>query len=195
MSNRADLKLNQSLHDAYLNSFRKSTFFGSQILNIGTVLILLWLGFSGNQGVAIGIGIVWMIFGYLCWTLFEYLTHRFVFHEDAYLNHKIRYLLHGIHHAKPHDTLLIPFYIRIPLLILLFGAFYLLFGSYTFLVYGGFILGFTCYSILHYLIHTIPAPKSLEKIWNHHLSHHYSTPDKAFGTTTLLWDRMFNTSP
>ncbi|MDZ7659917.1 sterol desaturase family protein [Fodinibius sp.] len=31
--------------------------------------------------------------------------------------------------------------------------------------------------------------------YRHHTLHHYKYPDKAFGVSTTLWDRVFGTMP
>ena len=72
---------------------------------------------------------------------------------------------------------------------------YVLFGLKGAFVTSGLTIGYTFYSCLHYSIHIYSAQKFLQPLWTHHLLHHYQQPDKAFGVTTRLWDRIFGSMP
>ena len=137
--------------------------------------------------------------GILSWSFIEYLMHRFFFHVilDSKLLRKIYYALHGVHHDYPLDekrTLMPPLPGLIFALIYL-GIFYLILGHIAFYFVGGVAIGYLTYSSLHHAIHLYKAPKILQKLWTHHLLHHYQEPDKAFGVTSTLWDRIFMTMP
>ena len=43
--------------------------------------------------------------GFLAFTLFEYLMHRFIFHMGTYtrIRAKVQYMIHGVHHEFPRD--------------------------------------------------------------------------------------------
>jgi sterol desaturase/sphingolipid hydroxylase (fatty acid hydroxylase superfamily) len=68
-------------------------------------------------------------------------------------------------------------------------------GVYTWAFFPGFFLGYLLYSFLHRATHVAKPPKRFKNIWRHHSLHHYKYPDKAFGVSTSLWDRVFGTMP
>lgn len=137
--------------------------------------------------------------GLFSWTLGEYLLHRFVYHKikDASYDSGMQYLFHGIHHEYPNDasrTVLPP----VPSLIIaaiLFGVFYLAMGIYAFVIGPGFVIGYSLYMSLHYVIHTAKPWKKWDFWWRHHNIHHYQQHDRAFGVSSSLWDHIFGTMP
>lgn len=140
--------------------------------------------------------------GWLLWTFTEYWVHRYVYHVKT--NKKwllrIQHAGHGIHHQYPKDPtrLAMP---PLPALILLsafYGLFWIFLRSYTIAFFPGFLFGYLSYISLHYAQHRLSPPKfgPWNKLWKYHLLHHYRFPeDKAFGVSTLLWDRVFGTLP
>ncbi len=137
--------------------------------------------------------------GYFLWTLAEYLLHRFLFHwvNDLKVVQKFHYAMHGYHHSTPndHNRLFMP-PVPVTLFVLaFFGLFYLFSGSYAWFILPGFELGYLTYALCHYLVHTNPKSKYVERLSHHHILHHYKFPDKAFGVSTRFWDRIFGTMP
>jgi sterol desaturase/sphingolipid hydroxylase (fatty acid hydroxylase superfamily) len=139
------------------------------------------------------------ILGLFFWTFAEYAMHRYLFHFVSELNfiRRLKYIFHGIHHEFPREekrTLMPP----IPGLVIVSIYFllgYVLIGMNGAYAISGFVLGYTFYSCLHYSIHIFTAPKFLQHLWTHHLIHHYQQPEKAFGVTTRVWDRVFHSMP
>ena len=142
----------------------------------------------------------------LVWTFAEYFLHRYLFHLDEYIKNpklagfarKAAWIMHGVHHEYPHDKerLFMPPIPSLILATLLFSLFYLLLGKYVFAFFPGFVLAYLMYATTHYLIHAIPQPpKRFRKLWRHHLLHHYKCPDKAFGVSSMFWDKVFGTVP
>ena len=144
------------------------------------------------------------IFGVLFWTLAEYLLHRFVFHwiTEAKWSQRFHFILHGSHHNYPRDKgrLLMP---PVPGLILasfLFFVFYCVFwllgiSQLTFGFFPGFFSGYLMYSFVHRAIHVNRPPKRFKHIWHHHNLHHFKYPNKAFGVSSIFWDKVFGTMP
>jgi sterol desaturase/sphingolipid hydroxylase (fatty acid hydroxylase superfamily) len=137
--------------------------------------------------------------GIFFWTLAEYFLHRHLFHiksEQPWVK-AFHFAMHGYHHEVPHDAnrLFMP---PVPALLFL-AVFWLLFygflGDGVWFFLPGFELGYLMYSIVHYSVHTRKAPKGFEKLWHHHMIHHYKEPEKAFGVSSTMWDRMFRTMP
>jgi sterol desaturase/sphingolipid hydroxylase (fatty acid hydroxylase superfamily) len=115
--------------------------------------------------------------GALAWTLAEYLTHRFVLHAIAPVQH-------GIHHARPQDTIDKVFW----QVWLAFAVVDLIVGG---AVLAGVLVAYAWYLFVHYCAHHNPAllPASLLK---HHLVHHRFA-NRNYGVTTKCWDRIFGT--
>lgn len=141
---------------------------------------------------------IFFIVGMFCWTLTEYILHRFLFHMigESERAQRIIYVMHGNHHHFPRDKerLFMP---PVPSLIMasvLFSLFYFLMGKYVFIFYPGFILGYLMYGTMHYAIHAWNPPfKWMKPLWRNHHLHHYKNEGKGYGVSTTLWDRVFGT--
>jgi sterol desaturase/sphingolipid hydroxylase (fatty acid hydroxylase superfamily) len=115
--------------------------------------------------------------GLMAWTLVEYVTHRFVLHAVAPVQH-------GIHHARPQDAIDKVFW----QIWLAFVVLYLISGG---TILAGALVAYAWYLFVHYSAHHNPAilPPSLLK---HHHDHHRFA-NRNYGVTTTLWDRVFKT--
>lgn len=140
----------------------------------------------------------YFILGIFIWTFVEYVMHRFVFHyvpADKPWAQRIHFIFHGVHHDYPSDAkrLVLPPSVSIPLATL----FYFLFRAilpvnYIFAFFPGFILGYLFYDLSHYAIHHFNFKGSIwKKIKQHHMLHHYQDPDKGYGVSSPLWDKVF----
>lgn len=144
----------------------------------------------------------WWLFplGLFTWTLIEYCLHRFAFHFPAKnrAEKKVVYTIHLVHHHYPNDhhRLFQPPIVNLFLASLFMGAGYLLLGSNAFIFVPALIMGYMLYSFTHYSIHKFKPPfRFMKPVWRHHILHHYRYPEKAFGVSTFLWDRLFGTMP
>ena len=141
---------------------------------------------------------IFFLVGMFCWTLVEYVLHRFVFHMigESERAQRIIYVMHGNHHHFPRDKerLFMP---PVPSLIIasiLFSVFYSLMGKYVFMFFPGFILGYLMYGTMHYAIHAWNPPfRWMKPLWRNHHLHHYKNEGKGYGVSTTLWDRVFGT--
>ena len=136
--------------------------------------------------------------GILCWTLFEYLMHRFAFHYVAHnpRTQRIIYIIHANHHEYPRDKerLFMPPAPSIIIAALMFILQYLLMGNSVFSFFPGFLLGYLLYGTMHYAIHAWNPPfKWMKPLWRNHHLHHYKEQEKGFGVSTTIWDRLFGT--
>jgi 4-hydroxysphinganine ceramide fatty acyl 2-hydroxylase len=138
------------------------------------------------------------VFGIFVWTFVEYIMHRFVFHfapPGKPWAQRMHFIFHGVHHDYPSDAkrLVLPPSVSIPLATI----FYFLFKAilpvdYIFGFFPGFILGYLFYDLSHYAIHHFNFKGSLwKKIKQHHMLHHYQDPDKGYGVSSPLWDKIF----
>ena len=140
------------------------------------------------------------LFGFLSWTLMEYLLHRFFMHfvNDNKVVQRFHYMIHGVHHHYPKDEgrLFMPPLPGYIINTVLFGVFYLLMGPLAFVFFPGMQAGYLCYVFTHYAIHRYKRPKAwYGYIWDHHNTHHFRHPDKAFGVSSPVWDFIFGTMP
>ena len=115
--------------------------------------------------------------GGVAWTLAEYITHRFVLHAIAPVQH-------GIHHAHPKDGIDKIFW-------QIWVAFVVVYMTTGGAVLAGALVAYAWYLFVHYCAHRDFAilPASLLK---HHLDHHRFA-NRNFGVTTKFWDRVFGT--
>ncbi|MDP9078529.1 MAG: sterol desaturase family protein [Bacteroidota bacterium] len=138
------------------------------------------------------------VFGLFVWTLVEYIMHRFVFHyepADKPWAQRMHFIFHGVHHDYPSDAkrLVLPPSVSIPLA----TGFYFLFNAilptnYIWGFFPAFILGYLFYDISHYAIHHFNFKGNIwKKIKQHHMLHHYQDPDKGYGVSSPLWDKIF----
>lgn len=154
------------------------------------------------KAVEVQMGILYFIemfaLGLFIWTLVEYIMHRFVFHyapPDKPWAQRLHFIFHGVHHDYPSDAkrLVLPPSVSIPLA----TGFYFLFHAILPVnaIYGffpAFILGYLFYDISHYAIHHFNFKGAIwKKIKQHHMLHHYQDPDKGYGVSSPLWDKIF----
>jgi sterol desaturase/sphingolipid hydroxylase (fatty acid hydroxylase superfamily) len=111
---------------------------------------------------------------------------------------RLHFLVHGIHHAYPRDStrLVMPPLVSLPLA----GLFYLMFkgliAPFHQPVWVGFVAGYVGYDMIHYAVHHMNLTSKLGRhLKKHHMHHHFVNPDRAFGVSNPLWDRIFATLP
>ncbi len=168
------------------------------LLNIISAGSLYW-GFTRtniNGLTIIGLFLTGMLF----WTFFEYIVHRYVWHmnTDTDFRKKLQYNMHGIHHEYPRDKdrLALPPLISLTIAIILLFLYRLIFGSFAFGFFSGFVTGYTCYLSIHYIVHAYQPPKNFMKaLWINHGIHHYKDDEHAFGVSSPLWDMILGTMP
>ncbi|MDN3644175.1 sterol desaturase family protein [Lutimonas halocynthiae] len=191
----------------FKNSFLESltkTSVKQNILVYGMIVVLLIYNAIFIQEIAPLMFMGLFVFALFFWTLAEYLLHRYVFHwisENKFVQ-RFHFVMHGSHHLYPRDSerLLMPPVPGIIMATILFSIFYLIFTMigyplYTWGFFPGFFLGYLLYSFLHRATHVVKPPKRFKYLWRHHSLHHYKYPDKAFGVSNTLWDRIFGTMP
>jgi len=167
---------------------------------VPVVLAMLYRSWSRNalSGASMG-GLVAAGIG--LWTLCEYTLHRWVFHwtNDTTRGRRIHFLIHGVHHDFPNDKdrLVMPLGASIPLGVLFFGGFYLLFGTAVAEpLFAGLVVGYMIYDGTHYAVHHFkPRTRVGRFIKRHHMRHHYMDPEGGFGVSSPLWDVIFHTMP
>jgi sterol desaturase/sphingolipid hydroxylase (fatty acid hydroxylase superfamily) len=145
--------------------------------------------------------------GVLLWSVSEYWLHRTLFHwiPETWWGPKLHFLLHGVHHQWHQDPyrLVMP-----PAISLTLGAiFYGIIAAVAWVAsllgvptgweigtFAGFILGYVTYDCTHYYVHHFrPTSKYMKRLRAHHMNHHHNDPDRKFGVSTMVWDRVFGT--
>ena len=106
-------------------------------------------------------------------------------------------MFHGVHHDYPNDSmrLVMPPSVSLPLAALFYLLFRLIMGPVNVApFFAGFLLGYLFYDITHYALHHFAIKK---KFWldlkQHHMKHHYKSPDEGFGVSQSWWDTVFRT--
>ncbi|QEC53016.1 fatty acid hydroxylase family protein [Anseongella ginsenosidimutans] len=133
-----------------------------------------------------------------CWTLFEYIAHRYVFHwiSDEPRMRRFAYVLHGNHHEYPRDRqrLFMPPVPSLLIVSVLFTLCYLAMRENAFVFFPGFVFGYLLYASMHYAIHAWAPPfKWMKPLWRNHHLHHYKNEELGFGVSSTLWDWVFQT--
>jgi 4-hydroxysphinganine ceramide fatty acyl 2-hydroxylase len=163
------------------------------------ILTLLVLNSYFGAVDSLGMGLAVYFGAVLCWTFFEYILHRYVFHfvYESKAGKRFHYIMHGYHHEYPRDAhrLFMPPTAGAMIAALFLGIFYLMMGGYAFVFTAGFVNGYLLYTMMHYSIHRFKPPHGLKNLWKHHALHHYKFNDRAFGVSSTLWDRIFGTMP
>jgi sterol desaturase/sphingolipid hydroxylase (fatty acid hydroxylase superfamily) len=174
------------------------------IIYVPVLAYFLWQ--AGVQHLSLGAGILAFLAGLIIWTISEYTLHRFVFHfhSDSPAVQRITFLFHGVHHKQPQEPtrLVMPPVISIPLALIFYGLFSLVFGSLLIMplsvgaAFAGFIVGYLAYDLTHYATHHFPMRSGAMKwLKRYHMQHHYKTPEMRFGVSSPLWDYVFGTMP
>jgi 4-hydroxysphinganine ceramide fatty acyl 2-hydroxylase len=144
------------------------------------------------------------VLGLFVWTLFEYVFHRFVFHCDEMIPDNRYFLMlhfftHAVHHYFPFDRLRLA--MPPALFTILATPTWCLFNLFVptqplLPFFSGIFVGFTFYDVIHFYLHH-GAEKSvvphIRRMRTYHAIHHYKEPDRGFGVTSKLWDRIFGT--
>jgi len=137
--------------------------------------------------------------GLLVWTFTEYALHRFVFHyvPKGRWGQRLHFIFHGVHHDFPNDRLrlVMPPSVSVPLALGFYFAFRALLPAVWLPpFFAAFLVGYLCYDMSHYAFHHMPLRHPLlKKMKQHHMRHHYQEPDKGYGVSSVLWDKLMHT--
>ncbi|MEY3565413.1 MAG: hypothetical protein RJA23_1583 [Bacteroidota bacterium] len=153
-----------------------------------------------TTSIPVGLGLAFSVLGLLAFTFVEYMMHKYFFHmePDTPLKDKLQYNVHGVHHDYPKDKdrLAMPPFVSAAYAAILYLVFNLLMGDFALYFLPGFLLGYSGYLGVHYVVHVYNPPKNFLKVlWVNHAIHHYKNPDSAFGVSSPLWDYLLGTLP
>lgn len=193
----------QVTHPRPKNSGTK-TLFSNPVLE--ALSITLWLTLSVFLGwyafthTDFSAGAITALFGagLFVFTLFEYVLHRYLYHLEPTTPRraKIQYTFHGVHHEFPKDKtrLAMPPALAVFVAAAFWGLFFLLMGEAAWAFFPGFLVGYSGYLAVHFIIHAYGPPKNgLRQLWVNHSVHHYRSDDHNYGVSSPLWDYVFGT--
>lgn len=161
------------------------------------VTLAFWQGLARGAGPLQSVGL-FAVF-YVAWTLTEYWLHRMFFHwvPATTWGPRLHFLVHGVHHDYPNDKyrLVLPPAVSIVLAAMFFGLYWLMLGPVlVFPAWSGFVFGYVVYDCTHYAIHHFrPRTTLWKRLRAHHMNHHHNRPDRKFGVSSMVWDRVFRT--
>ena len=163
------------------------------------VVVMAWLaldrGYSATAILALAAA------GVAIWTLSEYWLHRLLFHWQPSFRggDRLHFMIHGVHHDHPNDKLrlVMPPAASIPLALIFFGAFVLVFGTpLAYPLFAGLIIGYLIYDYMHYYLHhAVPRTKLGKRLREQHMRHHFQDHRYGYGVSSPIWDVVFRTLP
>jgi dihydroceramide fatty acyl 2-hydroxylase len=145
-----------------------------------------------------------MVVGFIAWTAFEYLVHRWAFHQtghpvllwiykNAHMPHHRARRMEDDNHRALHPAIAIPALLPHYAIGLWLGAD--LYVAAT----AGFAIGYCAYELIHYLFHGTDFPHRWSQVgwvqrrFRAHQVHHFANAQRNFGFTLLIWDHLFGT--
>jgi len=152
----------------------------------------------GSRGLSVVATAGLFVLGLLIWTLVEYAMHRYLFHYEpkSRWGKRIHFFVHGAHHDYPQDAsrLVAPPAFSVPVALIFYGLFFVVFGRLAPGTFAGFIFGYLCYDMIHYATHHF-AMKRGAGLWlkQYHMRHHYKDDHHGYGVSSPLWDYVFGT--
>ena len=132
--------------------------------------------------------------GWLTFTFFEYIAHRFWMHGKEKKDPGKSLEQHMHHHRHPTE-LKITTGMRNKLLFinfLLIAIAAWLNNYFTF--FAGLFFGFVYYCFMHVFLHKPWAKKIFPRLQSSHIHHHCKYPDRCFSSCLTWWDRLFRTN-
>ncbi|MBJ80732.1 MAG: hypothetical protein CMH60_05375 [Myxococcales bacterium] len=146
--------------------------------------------------------LLWILPGYLSWTLFEYLGHRYIEHRPMVGKKVPAWVVAWSAHAEHHNhtEVLDDVFDLYQSGIIVLGAaalFMFLSGNMvtTCALHTGFILGYLGYEWIHIGGHcpVLGKTKLFDFLSRNHQRHHHINETGFYGTSGPLWDIVFRT--
>lgn len=131
------------------------------------------------------------VVGLACWTLAEYVLHRYALHHLPWFSDQ-----HTAHHEEPRAMIASPTVFSFVFFYLVgFVPVWLLFGFYVSLGwFAGFLTGYVMFGAVHEMVHHSQNQSAIMRYWKRlHAIHHHGNSDRNFGVITGFWDHVFGT--
>ncbi|MCE9598153.1 MAG: sterol desaturase family protein [Spirochaetia bacterium] len=167
----------------------KWNYVASFIADTIAVFALMLTVYFTYRGEAAGWYLLAMVAGIVTWTLYEYVFHRWIFHGSTPLAAG-----HSKHHNDVDRLLSMPFLTGPAIYAVIFFSLRILVNDGLAAAYTtAYAISYLYYGFLHHSSHFMEIDLKLwKKMRAHHLLHH-KFPDRNFGFTTSIWDRVFGT--
>jgi len=168
------------------------------LIFIPAIVVLLVEGIVHGAGWATPL---WLVGGYVFWTLTEYWLHRLVFHfePEKGIGARLHWIIHGVHHDHPNDPmrLVMPPSVSVPLALVFYALFVVVLGGTIAPAFGaGFLAGYLIYDMTHYHVHHhTPRTRAGRRLREAHMRHHFQDDTRGFGVSAPWWDHVFGTAP
>ncbi|XP_018803109.1 PREDICTED: fatty acid 2-hydroxylase [Bactrocera latifrons] len=191
----------------YLEMLTKTPWWVIPLFWIPVISKCLWEGFSPIWNTSSLNELLFMTAyfaaGILLWTFLEYVLHRFVFHMKVNANtHPLlcsfHFMIHGLHHKVPFDSmrLVFPPMPGVVIASLLYAPLSVLLPQPR-IVLAGALSGYLCYDLMHYYLHygnpSLQNTRFMYNMKRYHYQHHFAHQDMGYGISSPLWDVVFNT--
>lgn len=153
---------------------------------------MLWFSLISTFAYYYGINGLYILYGILCWSFWEYIYHRFAMH--GLKNTDYYYKMHGHHHTFPNKQSHVPIFqylIICPLFYLTLYCFHISHSAILSYLIGHFI-GLFCFEKMHSFIHN--DINKLQIYSKYHMYHHQNS-NKAFCFTSPSFDILCGTFP
>jgi len=137
-----------------------------------------------------GINIYFVLCGFLCWSFWEYMYHRFAMH--GLKNTIYYYKMHGFHHTYPNKPSHIPIFQYMIVSPVFFILSYFIHPAFVFSYSIGHLCGLYCFEKMHYYIHN---DANIEQIYSKYHMYHHKNSNKAFCFTSPCFDILCGTFP
>lgn len=169
------------------------------VIYLPVIGVMTWLSLDRGYSALETAGLV--VVGVAIWTLTEYWLHRLLFHWQPKVRggERFHFMIHGVHHDHPNDKLrlVMPPGASIPLALLFYGLFVLIFGTpLAYPLYAGLLIGYLIYDYMHYYVHHfVPKSRLGKYLREQHMRHHFQDHRYGFGVSSPIWDVVFRTLP
>lgn len=175
----------------WLSGLSNSRFNGYAGLSVDVIVALALLGAAlWRNDVQPAIALVTLCAGLMTFSLVEYCVHRWLFHGPVSLFEAG----HRRHHEQPRGYDALPFFLP-PVAWLLLTALLTVFMPVTvaLLLAGSIAAGYSAYGLSHTIMHNVRFRNPYLRKWAaaHHVHHNH--PERNFGVTSPLWDRLLRT--
>lgn len=134
--------------------------------------------------------------GLATWSLAEYVLHRWGFHHHR--TDPVTSLVareHRLHHRAPLRTSPMMRTLAWLGVAVLGSPILLVGGTGSVALLAGWCLGYTAYDQVHWRAHHRAAANRYERwVRARHRQHHFGQPQRNFGVTSAVWDRVFRTT-
>jgi hypothetical protein len=162
----------------------------SSDVNLFNRNFIFWFLLKSSFALYYGINLYFVLYGFLFWSFWEYMYHRFAMH--GLKNTIYYYKMHGYHHTYPKKTSHIPIFQYIIVAPVFFILSFYINPVFVFSYSIGHLSGLYCFEKMHYFIHN---DTNIEQIYSKYHMYHHKNSNKAFCFTSPCFDILCGTFP